>query len=74
MLSHFQTKGISFSKHETQTFILVLWVEVTHSLPFHSLNLNCMGAIHLKSFQFSLSFISELTKDSEQLTFSLEQP
>ena len=53
MFSYFQTKCISFSKHEVQTLFLVLWVEVTHNPPFYSLNLNCMGAIHLEIFIFT---------------------
>ena len=42
--SHCQTKRSSSSKHETWTFVLVLWAEDTLSPPFHGQELNCMGS------------------------------
>ena len=66
MLSHFQTKCISSSKHETQT---LFWFYGQKSL------IVCLSmvrdwivweALSLKIFQFSLSFISDLTMEHEQ--------
>ena len=44
MFPHCQTKRSSSSKHETWTFVLVLWAEDTRSPPFHGQELNCMGS------------------------------
>ena len=41
---HCQTKRSSSSKHETWTFVLVLWAEDTRSPPFHGQELNSMGS------------------------------
>ena len=40
-------------KHETQTFVLVLWVEVTYSLPFQGLTLKCRESFDQIFYIFS---------------------